>query len=224
MTQASIFPAALAAIANFFGEYLGTTSTELTLNGDITSGALTFVVNEVVPPTWPQKCIVTIENEQILVDSWAVKTFTVNAAGRGYQGATASALAAAHTSGNVVGLYINHTLLNQLIADLVAVEKSLFTQASANATGAVVVDFSLGLNAPLATTGNVTGITLTNPVINQWHSIVIKYGGAHTVAFTTTIKWANGVTPTFTSVNGKYDVVSLWWNGTDWVGEFSGNH
>lgn len=99
-------------------------------------------------------------------------------------------------------------------------------QVSGSTTGAITVDFALGTTCEITgTTGNITGITLSNGITGGWHAINIKYGGAHTVAFTTAVKWAGGITPTFTSVNGKLDIVNLYLHtdGT-WSGEFSGNH
>ncbi len=98
-------------------------------------------------------------------------------------------------------------------------------QTESETTGAITIDFSLGATVELATTGNITGITLTGGITGGWHAIVIKYGGAHTIAFTTAVKWAGGVTPTFTSVNAKIDVVNLYLHSDgSWSGEFSGNH
>jgi len=98
-------------------------------------------------------------------------------------------------------------------------------QVDSETSGSITIDFALGATCEINTTGNITGITLTNGLTKGWHALVIKYGGAHTVAFTTTVKWANGVTPTFTSVNGKTDIVNLYLHtdGT-WSGEFSPNH
>ena len=126
------------------------------------------------------------------------------------------------------GYLVSSTDWNNLLGangSLMVVKPYVFRQTTNFTTGSGTIDWSLGATAELTTTGNITGITLTNGITGGWHAIVIKYGGAHTITFTTTIKWANGVTPAFTSVSGKTDVVNLYLHtdGT-WSGEFSGSH
>lgn len=108
---------------------------------------------------------------------------------------------------------------------LMFVKPYVVSQTAGFTSGSGTIDFALGATCELGTTGNITGITLSNGLTQGWHAIVIKYGGTHTITFTTAIKWTSGVTPTFTSVSGKTDIVNLYkhTDGT-WSGEFSPNH
>lgn len=215
------FPAALVALADLGGPY--DNFARLTLNGDHNNAVTAIVVNEVIPATWPQAGWLTCESEIMRYTAWAVKTFTVAARDASLANSQGTA-AAAHVSSTRIGRYLTEQSYNQLEAELIALERMFFKDASVNWTGAVSIDWSTGgLFKPFATTGNVTGITMTNGQIGQPHTIEITYGGAHTVAFTTTVKWSGGVGPTFTSVNTKKDIVTLIWDGTDWLGTFVGN-
>ena len=196
----------------------------LVLSGAHSATTLAIVVTTAIPAGWPAaNGFITIDKEIIQYASFAGSTFTIaDLAHRGMQ----NTVAAIHADQAVVGRFLTEQQQNQIFAEIKALEKAMIKDASINATGAMAIDWSAagGLFKHWTTTGNVTGITLTNGQLGQVHTIEIQYGGAHTIAFTTTIKWANGITPTFTSVNGKKDVVTLIWDGTDWLGEFSGNH
>lgn len=97
--------------------------------------------------------------------------------------------------------------------------KSLTQQAQTG--GTVTVDFASGLTVILTSNNNLA-ITLSNGVSGQYHSIVIKYGGSHSVTFSTTVVWDNATTPTWQAANGKVDLVVLFWDGTTWRGALGG--
>lgn len=71
---------------------------------------------------------------------------------------------------------------------------------------AVTIDLSLGTITKVSTTGNCT-ITLPAAVAGKSYTVVVAYGGTHTLTWAggTAIKWAGGVAPTATSVNTKED-------------------
>ena len=73
-------------------------------------------------------------------------------------------------------------------------------------TGAVTVDFATGGYKEGETSGNVSGFTLSNLPTGVPVYLLVKYGGAHTIAWTTTIKWTTQTTPTATSLTGRYDM------------------
>lgn len=71
---------------------------------------------------------------------------------------------------------------------------------------AVTIDLSLGTVTKVSTTGNCT-ITLPAAVAGKSYTVVVVYGGTHTLTWAggTAIKWAGGTAPTATSVNTKED-------------------
>lgn len=75
---------------------------------------------------------------------------------------------------------------------------------------AVTIDLSLGTVTKVSTTGNCT-ITLPTAVAGKSYTVVVAYGGTHTLTFAggTAIKWAGGTAPTPTSVNTKEDWYSF---------------
>ena len=75
------------------------------------------------------------------------------------------------------------------------------------------------------TSGNVT-ITLPTPVTGKSFTIMLKYGGAHTLTWAGGArKWADATAPTPTSVNGKFDVFTfVCIDGTNWLAFASGQN
>lgn len=76
-------------------------------------------------------------------------------------------------------------------------------------SGAVTVDYSTGGYKEITTGGNITGITLSNLPTGVPVYLAIKYGGAHTVAWTTTINWTGGTAPVETETNDKRDIFAF---------------
>ena len=90
--------------------------------------------------------------------------------------------------------------------------------------------YALSDAAPIAldwVNGNVQEMTLTasrtwtfaNPVSGARYVIVLAQGGSGSYTVTwPTIKWAGGSAPTLTTTVGKKDVVTLIYDGTDYIG------
>lgn len=119
--MAARYPAALARLAEEFGGAMpGVAQTELTLNGNITDVALSLVVNEAIPASWPQVGWITIDSEVLAHSAYnaGTKTFTVT---RGQQGTTG----AAHTSGATVGKWLTRDQWNQIVDEIIAVQTRL---------------------------------------------------------------------------------------------------
>lgn len=74
-------------------------------------------------------------------------------------------------------------------------------------TGAVTIDLSNGTFQKVVTAQNTT-ITLPSAAAGKSYTIMVQYGGTHTITWAggSTIKWSGGAAPTATSVNGKYDI------------------
>jgi hypothetical protein len=97
----------------------------------------------------------------------------------------------------------------------------LASQDHPTTTGPVEVDFSGGATAVVGpTTGNIA-IDLVPPAESGWCALKIVYGGAHTPTFNDPIHWQGGELPSWTSENGKHDIVGLYWDSVS--AEWSGN-
>lgn len=67
------------------------------------------------------------------------------------------------------------------------------------------------------TTNANTTITLPASVAGKSFVVMVQYGGTHTLTWAggSTLKWAYGITPTPTSVNGKIDIFTFFQDGTN---------
>lgn len=90
-------------------------------------------------------------------------------------------------------------------------------------SGPVTVDFATGFYHRLSITGNITGWTLSNPVIGESYRIEIIYTGSPTVAALAGVLWSDGIAPIFTSANTKRDIIDLLYDGTDYLGSVALN-
>lgn len=77
----------------------------------------------------------------------------------------------------------------------------------------------------LITNGNAT-ITLPTPVAGKSFTVVVEYGGTHTLTWAGgTRKWVGGTVPTPTSANGKIDVFTfVCLDGSNWLAFVSGQN
>lgn len=127
---------------------------------------------------------------------------------------------------------------------------SAATQASSSFVGAsggtannlTVNGYTEGSDAPVAgtaftpnlsadtlfyyqTSGNVT-ITLPTPVTGKSFTIMLKYGGTHTLTWAGGARlWPGGTAPTPTSVSGKFDVFTfVCVDGSNWLAFASGQN
>lgn len=90
---------------------------------------------------------------------------------------------------------------------------------------AITLDPSVGTLIELVTTANCT-ITLPAAVAGRSYTVIVTFGGAHTLTFAggTTLKWADGAAPTATSVNGKSDIFVFTANATKTFGRTGGKN
>ncbi|MEY2665093.1 MAG: hypothetical protein RLZZ480_198, partial [Candidatus Parcubacteria bacterium] len=90
-------------------------------------------------------------------------------------------------------------------------------------TGSITVNWDDGNQQRVnSSTGNLT-FNFSNATAGQTLRLVVCYGGAHTITWTPTIKWAGGTAPTPTSSSGKCDVFSFLYTGTAYFGQPSLN-
>ena len=89
-------------------------------------------------------------------------------------------------------------------------------QALTSSSNAVAWDVQAKPNAYHLTTENTTFSAPTNSVEGSFICLEINYDGAHTIAFNTIFEFAGSTAPTFTSTDGKTDILVFRYNGTVW--------
>ena len=94
-----------------------------------------------------------------------------------------------------------------------------------SSSNTLTLDWATGNVFTTTLTENVTTITVNNPTAG--HKITIKFvqdgGGGHTVAFPGGWKWPAGTAPTITAAGGSIDVVTVLYDGTDYLADFAQN-
>ena len=89
-------------------------------------------------------------------------------------------------------------------------------QALTSSSNAVAWDAQAKPNAFHLTTENTTFSAPTNNVEGAFICLEINYNGSHTIAFNTVFEFAASTAPTFTSTDGKTDILVFRYNGTVW--------
>ena len=89
-------------------------------------------------------------------------------------------------------------------------------QALTSSSNAVAWDVQAKPNAYHLTTENTTFSAPTNSVEGSFISLEINYDGSHTIAFNTVFEFAASTAPTFTSTDGKTDILVFRYNGSVW--------
>ena len=89
-------------------------------------------------------------------------------------------------------------------------------QALTSSSNAVAWDTQAKANAFHLTTENTTFAAPTNSVEGSFICLEINYNGSHTIAFNTAFEFAASTAPTFTSTDGKTDILVFRYNGAVW--------
>ena len=89
-------------------------------------------------------------------------------------------------------------------------------QALTSSSNATAWDTQAKPNAYHLTTENTTFSAPTNPVEGAFICVEINYNGSHTIAFNTVFEFAASTAPTFTSSDGKTDILVFRYNGAVW--------
>ena len=89
-------------------------------------------------------------------------------------------------------------------------------QALTSSSNAVAWDATAKPNAVHVTTENTTFSAPTNNVEGAFICLEINYNGSHTIAFNTVFEFAASTAPTFTSTDGKTDILVFRYNGSVW--------
>jgi uncharacterized membrane protein len=97
-----------------------------------------------------------------------------------------------------------------------AVAANVAQASLTSSSNAVAWDASAKPNAVHVTTENTTFSAPTNNVEGAFIALEINYNGSHTIAFNTIFEFAASTAPTFTSTNGKTDILVFRYNGAVW--------
>ena len=89
-------------------------------------------------------------------------------------------------------------------------------QALTSSSNAVAWDVQAKPNAYHLTTENTTFSAPSNSVEGSFICLEINYDGSHTIAFNTVFEFAGSTAPTFTSTDGKTDILVFKYNGAVW--------
>jgi len=89
-------------------------------------------------------------------------------------------------------------------------------QALTSSSNAVAWDAQAKPNAFHLTTENTTFSAPTNNIEGSFICLEINYNGSHTIAFNTVFEFAASTAPTFTSADGKTDILVIRYNGAVW--------
>ena len=89
-------------------------------------------------------------------------------------------------------------------------------QALTSSSNAVAWDVQAKPNAYHLTSENTTFAAPTNSVEGSFICLEINYNGSHTIAFNTVFEFAASTAPTFTSTDGKTDILVFRYNGSVW--------
>jgi hypothetical protein len=89
-------------------------------------------------------------------------------------------------------------------------------QALTSSSNATAWDTQAKPNAYHLTTENTTFGVPTNPVEGAFICLEINYNGSHTIAFNTVFEFAASTATTFTSSDGKTDILVFRYNGAVW--------
>ncbi len=97
-----------------------------------------------------------------------------------------------------------------------AVAANVAQSSLTSSSNAVAWDASAKPNAVHVTTENTTFSAPTNNVEGAFIALEINYNGSHTIAFNTVFEFAASTAPTFTSTDGKTDILVFRYNGAVW--------
>lgn len=125
-------------------------------------------------------------------------------------------------SGAIVGTTDSQTLSSKT---LTAPTITNYTETLYSATGSLTISLTNGTIQKITTSGSTT-ITLPSSVSGKSYTVIVSYAAADSLTWAggSTLKWANGVTPTPTSATGKIDIFNFYCDGTNTYGSIFGQN
>lgn len=97
---------------------------------------------------------------------------------------------------------------------------------SVTASGAATtIDFASGDVVTLTLNASTT-LTLNNPISGLYYLLkcVQDATGSRTITWPASVKWSGGTAPTLTTTASKTDLITFWWDGTNYFGTSSLNY
>lgn len=93
------------------------------------------------------------------------------------------------------------------------------TQSVTASTSATTIDFASGDIINLTLNASTT-LTLSNPITGLFYFIkaIQDATGSRTITWPGTVLWSGGTAPTLTTTANKRDIITLWWDGTNYFG------
>lgn len=93
-----------------------------------------------------------------------------------------------------------------------------------NSTTAATIDWANGNTQAITLTGDCT-LTLNNPISGAFYTLEIKQDatGNRTITWPVDVKWSGDVEPVLTLTGLKTDIISLYYNGTNYIGVLAGS-
>lgn len=93
------------------------------------------------------------------------------------------------------------------------------TQSVTASGSATTIDFASGDIVTLTLNASTT-LTLSNPITGLFYFIKAKQDatGSRTITWPGTVLWAGGTAPTLTTTANKIDLITLWYDGTNYFG------
>lgn len=91
-------------------------------------------------------------------------------------------------------------------------------------TGTVTFNWNDGNVQTVTLNGNCTFALSNGKSGASYQIIVAQDGTVRTVSWSTTVKWPGGTAPTFTGTAGKFDIITISFDGTNYFGVISKNH
>ena len=127
-------------------------------------------------------------------------------------------------------LYKNGSVVRLYIWDIINSTWQSFSSIpvrydAGNSSTALTVNFNNGGAQFITLTGNCT-FTFSNPVEGGRYILELKQDGtgSRTVTWPSTVKWSGGVAPTLTTTAGRTDIITLYYNGTNYAGASTLNY